>query len=44
VQVTVQVDPPPQLTLPLSPTVTSQVDPPPQSTLQDAPHSPVHSF
>jgi len=44
VQVTVQVEPPPQVTLPLSPTVTAQVEPPPQSMLQEAPHSPVHSL
>ncbi len=42
VQVIVQVEPPSQLTLPLSPTVISHVDPPLQSRLHDAPQAPVH--
>lgn len=42
VQVTWQVEPSLQLTLPLLPTVTSQVAPLPQSILHEAPQLPVH--
>lgn len=41
-QVTWQVDPPLQVTLPLFPTVVVQVEPLPQSMLQEASQLPVH--
>lgn len=44
VQVTWQVAPAAQETLPLAPTVTLQVDSPAQLTLHDWPQVPVHSL
>ena len=44
VQLTWQVAPPVQSTLPLAPTVRSQVEPPAQLALHDSPHAPLHSL